>query len=137
MQNTLPKITAHASDLLTRKESHCQGAKLRKKIPRGTHAEWSSPSTRQSPVSLLSQQGKDRIPSLLPVRYDRMKVSPFTFLRGAAIVMAQDLASTPASGIDVQSCGDCHLANFGSYSSPEGVPVFDINDFDETLKAPF
>ncbi|MCW2266921.1 uncharacterized protein (DUF2252 family) [Gluconobacter cerinus] len=137
MQNTSPKITAHASDLLTRKESHCQGAKLRKKIPRGAHAEWSSPSTRQSPVSLLSQQGKDRIPSLLPVRYDRMKVSPFTFLRGAAIVMAQDLASTPASGIDVQSCGDCHLANFGSYSSPEGVPVFDINDFDETLKAPF
>ena len=137
MKNDSREITTHKSVLLTRKESHCQGAKLRKQTPRGAHAEWSASDVRQNPVNFLFEQGKGRISSLLPVRYQRMKVSPFTFLRGSAVVMAKDLASTPASGINVQSCGDCHLANFGSYSSPEGVPVFDINDFDETLKAPF
>ena len=113
------------------------GAKLRKSMPRAAQAEWAPPKDRADPVEILKQQGKTRIASLLPVRYDRMKVSPFTFLRGAAAVMAQDMAQAPVSGLRVQSCGDCHLANFGSYASPEGVPVFDINDFDETLDAPF
>ncbi|WP_231868658.1 DUF2252 domain-containing protein [Gluconobacter japonicus] len=113
------------------------GAKLRKSMPRAAQAEWTLPANRVDPIEILRQQGLTRISSLLSIRYDRMKVSPFTFLRGAAAVMAQDLANAPVSGIRVQSCGDCHLANFGSYASPEGVPVFDINDFDETLDAPF
>ncbi|GLQ59044.1 DUF2252 domain-containing protein [Gluconobacter japonicus] len=113
------------------------GAKLRKSMPRAAQAEWTLPENRVDPIEILRQQGLTRISSLLSIRYDRMKVSPFTFLRGAAAVMAQDLAKAPVSGIRVQSCGDCHLANFGSYASPEGVPVFDINDFDETLDAPF
>lgn len=113
------------------------GAKLRKSMPRAAQAEWTLPANRVDPIEILKQQGLTRISSLLSIRYDRMKVSPFTFLRGAAAVMAQDLAKVPVSGIRVQSCGDCHLANFGSYASPEGVPVFDINDFDETLDAPF
>ena len=106
-------------------------------MPRAAQSEWTLPANRTDPVEILRLQGLTRIASLLPVRYDRMKVSPFTFLRGAAAVMAQDLAKAPVSGIHVQSCGDCHLANFGSYASPEGMPVFDINDFDETLDAPF
>lgn len=113
------------------------GAKLRKSMPRAAQAEWTLPANRVDPIEILRQQGLTRISSLLSIRYDRMKVSPFTFLRGAAAVMAQDLVKVPVSGIRVQSCGDCHLANFGSYASPEGVPVFDINDFDETLDAPF
>ncbi|GAN60147.1 hypothetical protein ACI01nite_09590 [Acetobacter cibinongensis] len=121
----------------TRKQSTQLGAARRKAVPRAAHATWDVPKHRADPVALLATQGLSRIQALLPVRYDRMKVSPFTFLRGAAVVMASDLASTPTSGIRVQSCGDCHLANFGSYASPEGVPVFDINDFDETLDAPF
>ncbi|MFT9449480.1 DUF2252 domain-containing protein [Gluconobacter japonicus] len=113
------------------------GAKLRKSMPRAAQAEWTLPENRVDPIEILRQQGLTRISSLLSIRYDRMKISPFTFLRGAAAVMAQDLAKAPVSGVRVQSCGDCHLANFGSYASPEGVPVFDINDFDETLDAPF
>ncbi|KXV19973.1 hypothetical protein AD935_14405 [Gluconobacter japonicus] len=123
--------------LLSRQDSRCMGAKLRKSMPRAAQAEWTLPANRVDPIEILRQQGLTRISSLLSIRYDRMKVSPFTFLRGAAAVMAQDLANAPVSGIRVQSCGDCHLANFGSYASPEGVPVFDINDFDETLDAPF
>ena len=92
---------------------------------------------RRDPVEMLIEQGKNRIEELLPVRYARMQTDPFTFLRGAAAMMAADLATLPATGLRVQSCGDCHLANFGAYASPEGTPVFDINDFDETLPAPF
>ncbi|GBR27437.1 hypothetical protein AA0473_1435 [Acetobacter orleanensis NRIC 0473] len=111
--------------------------KLRKSAPRTQQAEWQPPKHRKDPVSILVEQGTHRISALLPVRYARMAVSPFAFLRGAAAVMAADLAGTPTTGQKVQSCGDCHLANFGSYASPEGLPVFDINDFDETLSAPF
>ena len=86
---------------------------------------------------MLVEQGKGRIAELLPVRYARMKTDPFAFLRGAAGIMAADLAAVPSTGLRVQACGDCHLANFGGYASPEGTPVFDVNDFDETLPAPF
>jgi uncharacterized protein (DUF2252 family) len=79
-----------------------------------------------------NEQGKSRIADLLPVRYARMKTDPFAFLRGAAAIMAADLASGPTTGLRTQACGDCHLANFGGYASPEGTPVFDVNDFDET-----
>lgn len=123
--------------LPTRAERHAKGVLLRKTVARSSHAEWTPPSNRASPVAILAAQGKTRIADLLPVRYARMKASPFAFLRGAAAVMAADLAHTPVTGVTVQACGDCHLANFGSYASPEGVPVFDINDFDETLPAPF
>ncbi|MFT8720238.1 DUF2252 domain-containing protein [Acetobacter sp.] len=122
---------------LTRAERWKQGAARRKAAPRAAHAEWTPTPARSMPIERLMAQGKERIADLLPVRYSRMKASPFAFLRGAAIVMANDLARTPTSGLTVQACGDCHLANFGSYASPEGVPVFDINDFDETLPAPF
>jgi uncharacterized protein (DUF2252 family) len=113
------------------------GSALRRAVPRSDQAEWTAPHERGDPVAILQAQGTSRIPHLLPVRYQRMRPSPFTFLRGAAAVMAADLAGTPSTGLRVQSCGDCHLANFGAYASPEGVPMFDVNDFDETLPAPF
>jgi uncharacterized protein (DUF2252 family) len=113
------------------------GASLRGAVSRSAHAEWSPPADRPDPVQILIEQGQHRIASLLPMRYARMQPDPFAFLRGAAAIMAGDLAHTPASGLRAQSCGDCHLANFGSYATPEGLPVFDVNDFDETLPAPF
>jgi uncharacterized protein (DUF2252 family) len=113
------------------------GAALRREVPRSAQAEWSPPADRADPVEILIEQGKDRIQELLPIRYGRMRADPFAFLRGAAAVMAADMVRTPATGIRMQACGDAHLANFGSYATPEGLPVFDINDFDETLPAPF
>jgi uncharacterized protein (DUF2252 family) len=113
------------------------GASRRGAVSRSAHAEWSPPPDRPDPVQILIEQGRNRIQSLLPIRYARMQTDPFAFLRGAAAIMAGDLAHTPASGLRTQSCGDCHLANFGSYATPEGIPVFDVNDFDETLPAPF
>jgi uncharacterized protein (DUF2252 family) len=113
------------------------GAALRGAVSRSAHAEWSPPPDRPDPVRILIDQGQNRIASLLPIRSARMQADPFAFLRGAAAIMAGDLAHTPVSGLRTQSCGDCHLANFGSYATPEGIPVFDVNDFDETLPAPF
>lgn len=130
-------LPAQAASLLPRNLRHAQGIKLRKSAPRTQQAEWHPHKNRMDPVSILVAQGAHRISVLLPVRYARMAASPFAFLRGAAAVMAADLAGTHSAGIKVQSCGDCHLANFGSYASAEGTPVFDINDFDETLSAPF
>ena len=118
-------------------ERRAIGVKWRQKVPLGAHAQWTPPADRADPVDILTAQGRERIPELLPVRYARMKADPFAFLRGAAAVMAADLAAGPTTGLRVQSCGDCHLANFGSYATPEGTPVFDVNDFDETLPAPF
>jgi len=118
-------------------ERRKDGAALRGKTPRSQQAEWTPPADRADPVGILIEQGKSRIQELLPIRYARMRTDPFAFLRGAAAVMAADLARTPVAGIRMQACGDAHLANFGSYATPEGTPVFDINDFDETLPAPF
>jgi hypothetical protein len=118
-------------------ERHAIGVEWRQKVPLGAHAEWTPPANRTDPLDILIAQGRGRIAELLPVRYGRMKTDPFAFLRGAAAVMAADLAANPTTGLRVQSCGDCHLANFGSYATPEGTPVFDVNDFDETLPAPF
>jgi uncharacterized protein (DUF2252 family) len=118
-------------------ERRAIGIEWRQKVPLDALAEWATPANRADPLDILIAQGKERIPELLPVRYARMKTDPFAFLRGAAAVMAADLAANPATGLRVQSCGDCHLANFGSYARPEGTPVFDVNDFDETLPAPF
>src|SRR5580700_5526821 len=113
------------------------GAALRREVPRSAHSEWVPPADRADPVGTLIKQGRSRIEELLPIRYGRMRTDPFAFLRGAAAVMAADLVHTPAAGIRMQACGDAHLANFGSYATPEGSPVFDVNDFDETLPAPF
>jgi uncharacterized protein (DUF2252 family) len=118
-------------------ERRATGAEWRRRVPLDAQAEWKPFANRPDPVEILVEQGKSRIEELLPVRYARMKVDPFAFLRGAAAIMAADLASMPTTGLRVQSCGDCHLANFGSYATPEGTPIFDINDFDETLPAPF
>ncbi len=118
-------------------ERRAKGAELRRQVPLGAHAEWKPPANRADLVEVLIEQGKSRIEELLPVRYARMKTDPFAFLRGAAAIMAADLASGPSTGLRVQVCGDCHLANFGAYATPEGTPVFDVNDFDETLPAPF
>jgi uncharacterized protein (DUF2252 family) len=109
-----------------------QGILLRRKTPRETQAELNNYPGR-NPVALLAEGDKARVPELVPERYKRMLVSPFTFLRGAATVMAQDLAHAPRAGINVQACGDCHLMNFGAFATPEELILFDINDFDETL----
>ena len=122
---------------MTLSERRALGAEWRERVPLRVHAEWRPPADRPDPVEILIEQGKSRIPELLPVRYARMKTDAFAFLRGAAAIMARDLASGPVTGLRLQVCGDCHLANFGAYASPEGTPVFDVNDFDETLPAPF
>src|SRR5215813_9747809 len=114
-----------------------KGAEWRRQVPLGAQAEWKAPADRTDPVEILIGQGRTRIAELLPIRYARMKADPFAFLRGAAAIMAADLARGPTAGLRVQACGDCHLANFGAYATPEGTPVFDVNDFDETLPAPF
>ncbi len=112
------------------------GKAAREKAPLEAHAEfW--PAGARDPVALLLSQAETRVPDLVPIRHGRMLVSPFTFYRGAALVMAADLHSTPTPGLRTQLCGDAHLSNFGAYASPERRLVFDINDFDETLPGPF
>src|SRR6266700_2255784 len=113
------------------------GRALRKEVPRSSHAEWSPASERPDPIRLLEEQNLSRQAHLVPLRYGRMAASPFGFLRGAAVVMAQDLAATPVTGLAVQVCGDAHLSNFGVYATPERNQVFDVNDFDETLPGPW
>src|SRR5215470_6234493 len=120
------------SPLGTLTERYKQGTRLRKKTPREGHAELRGPADRDA-VAILAETDRTRLPELVPVRYQRMLVSPFTFLRGAAAVMAEDLRHQPSAGIAVQACGDCHLMNFGAFATPEQNILFDINDFDETL----
>jgi uncharacterized protein (DUF2252 family) len=135
--DTQPILRHRTNPTSVLEERRKSGTALRDQVPRSSLAEWAPPSHRADPVDILIEQGKNRIQELLPVRYARMQTDPFAFLRGAAAVMAADLASMSSPGIRMQSCGDAHLANFGSYATPEGAPVFDINDFDETLPAPF
>ncbi len=106
-------------------------------MPRGEHGEWAISSTRPDPIALLEEQATTRVPELVPIRHGRMLVSPFTYFRGAALPMAADLATTPASGIDVQICADAHFMNFGTFGSPERHLFFDVNDFDETAVGPW
>jgi uncharacterized protein (DUF2252 family) len=113
------------------------GRGARKEVPRSSHADWTPPSGRPDPVGLLEGQNENRVPWLVPIRHARMRVSPFTFYRGTARIMASDLADTPVSGLTVQLGGDAHLSNFGAYASPERQLVFDANDFDETLAGPW
>jgi uncharacterized protein (DUF2252 family) len=113
------------------------GKALRNTVPRSSHAAWKRPTHRKDPIGLLQESDDDRLPELVPIRYGRMLQSPFAFYRGAAAIMAADLAKTPATGYRVQACGDCHLMNFGGFATPERNILFDINDFDETLPAPW
>ncbi len=121
----------------SKEESIEFGKALRKSVPLKSHAEYAPAPDRPDPVELLRSQGESRVKALLPLRYERMAVSAFTFYRGGALIMASDLATSPVTGITVQACGDAHISNFGLYSSPERRTVFDINDFDETLPGPW
>jgi uncharacterized protein (DUF2252 family) len=118
-------------------ERIARGKAAREEVPRATQALFEPLSTRADPVELLERQAKTRVPELVPIRYGRMLVSPFTFYRGAAAIMANDLGATPRSGLTVQCCGDAHVSNFGVFASPERRLVFDLNDFDETLPGPW
>jgi len=118
-------------------ERAAAGKAARKRAPRSSHGEWAPAAGRLDPVDLLERQAASRVGRLAPLRYGRMLASPFAFYRGAAAVMAADLAGTPASGFETQLCGDAHLSNFGGFASPERRLVFDLNDFDETLPGPW
>ncbi|MDF2509382.1 MAG: hypothetical protein K0Q52_3241, partial [Microbacterium sp.] len=130
LAQTLPS----SSDFAARAE---YGREARRRSPRSADEGWAPASDRPDPISLLEEQATTRVPELVPIRHARMLVSPFTFYRGAALLMAADLAGTPTSGITTQICGDAHLSNFGVFGSPERTLVFDINDFDETLPGPW
>jgi uncharacterized protein (DUF2252 family) len=119
------------------KQREAEGKADRARTPRSSHAGWRAAKDREDPIAILQAQAESRVPELVPIRYGRMLVSPFTFYRGAAAVMAADLANTPTSGLNVQLCGDAHLSNFGIFASPEREMLFDINDFDETLPGPW
>jgi uncharacterized protein (DUF2252 family) len=118
-------------------ERRARGKQARTQVPVSGHAGWAPAADRPDPVGLLEEQNVTREPDLVPVRHGRMMVSPFTFYRGAAKIMAADLKDTPTAGLTVQLCGDAHLSNFGMFASPERALVFDLNDFDETLPGPF
>ena len=141
----LPAKTGHPSfsvligdaKLVSTVDRYAAGKALRGKVPRDRHGAWKRRETRTDPIRILRAEDAARLPNLVPIRYGRMLASPFTFYRGAAAVMAADLARIPVSGIKVQACGDCHLLNFGGFATPERNILFDINDFDETLPAPW
>lgn len=128
--------TKTASSPASIEDRRLRGARAAKQVPLSSHAEWEPSVDRTDPVELLVAQNAMREPDLVPVRHGRMMVSPFTFYRGAAKVMATDLAGTPRAGLDVQLCGDAHLSNFGGFASPERQLLFGLNDFDETLPGP-
>ncbi len=127
-----PQLDTHSPE-----DRAAEGKALRSKFPREDHAAWKPAKNRPDPIALLAQSDEDREPQLVPIRYGRMLASPFAFFRGSAGVMAADLASTVVTGQRVQACGDCHLMNFGGFATPERNVIFDINDFDETLPAPW
>jgi uncharacterized protein (DUF2252 family) len=122
---------------LTAAERAVRGKAARAEVPLESHETFDPPADRADPITLLEEQGRSRVPELVPVRYGRMMVSPFTYFRGAALPMAADLAGTPVSGLAVQACGDAHLSNFGIFGSAERRLVFDVNDFDETVPGPW
>jgi len=124
-------------DRRSRTDRKNEGKAMRLAVPLASHAQWQAPANRRDPVDLLIESSIGREPKLLPIRYGRMMQSPFAFYRGAAAIMAADLAGLPSTGIIVQACGDCHLVNFGSFATPERRQVVAINDYDETLPAPW
>ena len=137
MSKISPGVLAPPHEVLTPDEWRARGRELRNSVSRSSHAQWAPPADRPDPVTVLEEQAKARVPDLVPIRHGRMIASPFAYFRGAAAPMAWDLAHTPTSDIRVQACGDAHLLNFGMYAAPDRRLVFDVNDFDETLPAPF
>ena len=134
---TLKVPAVEKQNTSTRAERYATGKALRTNVSRSSQQAWTPATDRPDPISLLEQSNRTRLANLVPIRYGRMLVSPFTFLRGSAVIMAQDLAATPVTGIQVQICGDAHISNFGIYTTPERNQVFDLNDFDETLPGPW
>ena len=134
---TTTRLDTATTARLTRAERASAGRALRAAVPRSSHAELAPARPNRDPVSLLESQNTTRLPDLLPYRRARMAASPFSFFRGAALVMTDDLAGTPRTGLTVQACGDAHLSNFGVFASPERRLVFDINDFDESAPGPW
>jgi uncharacterized protein (DUF2252 family) len=130
-------VKAQAADVVSREQRLIAGKALRDTVPRERHARWVRMAKRRDPIDVLKASNRDRVQELVPIRYGRMLRSPFTFLRGSAGLMASDLATLPSTGLRVQACGDCHLMNFGLFATPERNLIFDINDFDETLPAPW
>ncbi len=118
-------------------ERAARGRHARSSVPRSELGHWEAPDDRRDPLSILADQNEARVPELVPIRYGRMVASPFAFYRGAAAVMAADLAPLPRTGLEVQLCGDAHLTNFGGFATPERDLIFDVNDFDETIRGPF
>jgi uncharacterized protein (DUF2252 family) len=137
MTRISPGVLTPPHELLTPQEWRRRGREKRKLVPRSSHARWEPPPDRPDPVAILEEQAKTRVQDLVPIRYGRMMASQFAYFRGAAAPMAWDLAHTPTTGIKVQACGDAHLLNFGMFAAPDRRLVFDVNDFDETLPAPF
>ena len=132
-----PRAPAAPAPYLPPADRAARGRSCRSETPRSSHAAWEPRADRPDPIALLEEQAAERVPELVPIRYGRMSASPFAFYRGAAYVMASDLAGTPQTGIRVQLCGDAHLANFGGFASAERQLLFDLNDFDETLPGPW
>ena len=134
-----PAAPTHMSDPAHRShaEHEAVGKALRQTVLRDSHAKWRKPADRVDPIAFLQASDAERLPDLVPIRWGRMLASPFAFYRGSAGLMAADLAKTPSTGLRVQACGDCHLMNFGGFATPERSIIFDMNDFDETLPAPF
>jgi hypothetical protein len=137
MTKALASGTAPVVVHLTTTERAAIGKAARAKVSRSSHGDWAPAADRPNPIKMLEEQERTRVPDLVPIRHGRMAASPFAFYRGAANVLAADLAANPSSGLTVQLCGDAHLVNFGGFASPERNLVFDINDFDETHPGPF
>jgi uncharacterized protein (DUF2252 family) len=137
MEGIVTTTATPMSDVSAPADRAERGRAARRATPRSSQGEWITPGGRSDPVEILLEQAKTRVVELVPVRHQRMLASPFSFYRGAAAIMAADLASTPTTGIRVQCCGDAHLANFGGFEAPDRRLVFDINDFDETLSGPW
>jgi uncharacterized protein (DUF2252 family) len=132
-----PRTSRASSGYPSRDSRYEAGKALRRRVTRSSHAVWSPPRNRPDIIDLLEASDPSREPQLLPIRYGRMSISPFAYLRGSADVMARDLAATPVTGLRAQLCGDAHLSNFGFFATPERAQVFDVNDFDETLPGPW
>ena len=132
-----PKAKPTRVEHLSVAERAAAGKAARAEVPRSSHGDWEPAADRRDPIELLREQAETRVPELVPIRHARMTVSAFTFYRGAAFIMAADLAATPSSGLKAQLCGDAHLSNFGAYAAPDRQLVFDLNDFDETLPGPW
>jgi uncharacterized protein (DUF2252 family) len=128
---------SNRSGVPTPAERRARGKRLRDRVPRTSHAGWKSDTKRPDPVVLLQESNAERLPALIPIKVTRMSLSPFSFYRGAAPLMALDLAKTPDTGLRVQLCGDAHVQNVGAFAAPDGHLIFDLNDFDETIPGPW